>query len=42
MVHTHAEAQRSDFYRFGYAALGFPLDNLENWAIPFVENKEPE
>ncbi len=26
--------ERSDFYRFGYATLGFTLDNVENEAIP--------
>jgi hypothetical protein len=26
--------ERSDFYRFGYATLGFTLDNVENGTIP--------
>ena len=29
--------ERRDFYRFGYATLGFPLDNLENGAIPSTD-----
>jgi hypothetical protein len=32
--------ERKAFYRFGYATLGFLLDNLENWALP--SSKRPK